>query len=73
MGPWYSPYRDGPDPELVLRKRQEIKCRAIMEQTAKLRESFLRLGNMARVYGEKISAAMIDASPVRGEKLTAAR
>lgn len=52
MGPWWNPYRDGPDPALVIRKRQEMKCRNIVKMTAALREAFLEVGRAAVRAGD---------------------
>lgn len=40
MGPWYSPYADGPDPKLVKSKRLRIQFRNIKEAMIGARSAF---------------------------------
>lgn len=47
MGPWYSPYADGPDPKLVRSKRLRIQFRNIKEAMIGARSAFTSVGRAA--------------------------
>lgn len=44
MGPWYNPYRDGPDPKLVERKRMVLKMRSVTAALKEFTEVMRRVG-----------------------------
>lgn len=51
MGPWYSPYRDGPDPKLVARKRMIIKMNEVTNALKVFTETMRRIGLSATEAG----------------------
>lgn len=58
MGPWYDPYRDGPDPALVRRKRVAIKIQSLQSFARTLGRSFDRIGKAADEAAASIKEAL---------------